>query len=167
MPTTYCERWNVKLCRPIGRLSAAQARKRDLEDGGWYTIVLGDLVRPECYLEVAWANAHLGVWFLDEDCRVWLHYAFTRVDERRLFLDSVVRWEYPAGAGRRLSDAELIETVTYQQDGAAHQEIVDARRNELTLQDYSGVPLDINWEPVPVFGNYRSVARLDREPPTG
>jgi hypothetical protein len=164
VPVTYCERWNTKLCRPVGHLSRAQARERDLTDGRWYTIVLGELARPDCYLEVAWENAHLGVWFLDEDCRPWLHYSFTRVDEKRLFLDSVVRWEYPPSAGRRLAEARLVETITYRQDGTVHQEIEDPGRGEVILQDFTGVPLDINWEPVPRFGDYRSVARLDRAP---
>jgi hypothetical protein len=164
---TYCERWNAKLCRPVGRLTVAAARERERSGSPWYTVVLGELTRPDCYLEVAWENAHLGVWFLDEDGRPWLHYGFTRVEPERMFLDSVVRWEYPPGAGRRIAEAETVETITYRQDGTAHQEIEQASTGQVRLRDFTGVPLDINWEPVPSFGDYRSVARLDREPVAG
>jgi hypothetical protein len=167
VPVTYCERWSPKLRRPSGRLTAAQARARETAGGPWYTVVLGEPSRPDCYLEVAWANAHLGVWFLDEAARPWLHYSFSRVSERRLFLDAVVRWEYPAGAGSRLGEAERIETISYRQDGTVHRELADLAAGEVTLTDHTGVPLDRNWEPVPGFGDYRSVARLDRDPPPG
>jgi hypothetical protein len=140
---TYCERWNIKLARPVGRLSLAEVRERDRIGEPWYTVVLGDLARPDCYLEVAWENAHLGVWFLDEDARPWLHYAFTRVDERRLFLDSVARYEYPPGADRRIADADVIETVTYGQDGTAHREVERAGTGEVSVQDFTDVPVDM------------------------
>jgi hypothetical protein len=167
MPVTYCERWSVKLGRPARRLSVEEARARDAAGRPWYTVVLGEVTRPECFVEVAWENTHLGVWFLDEECRPWLHHSFTRVDERRLFLDAVVRWEYPPGAGRRPSAAQRVETLTYRQNGAVHQEIEDAGTGELTVCDYTGVPVDVHWEPVPAFGDYRSVARLDRRPASG
>ena len=167
MPVTYCESWSVKLRRPVGRLTAEQARARDEVGEPWYTVVLGEASRPESYVEVAWVNAHLGVWFLDEDSRPWLHYSFTRVDERRLFLDSVVRWDYPGHAGRRLAEADRVETLTYRPDGRVHQEIADSRVDELILCDYTDVPLELNWEPVPVFGDYGSLTRLDREPANG
>lgn len=162
MRITYCRRWNEILGKPIQPLTEAQARQRDRAKQ-WYTVVLGDIANPDCYLEVAWENDHVGVWFLDDHGRQVLHYSFRRVDENRMFLRSITRWEYPEGAPRGLDEATFIEEFTYEQDGTVRREVDDARANEISAEHYSDVPLDINWEPVPKFGDYRSVTRLDRE----
>ena len=41
------------------------------------------------------------------------------------------------------------------------------RTRKETIEEFMDVPLDINWEPVPVFGDYTSVTRVDREPNGG
>ena len=75
-------------------------------------------------------------------------------------------WEYPDdGEYHPMFEATRIEEFTYSQDGTAHHEITDTRTGEVTAEDRAGVPLDINWEPVPNFGEWASVAREDREKP--
>ena len=162
-PIFFCERWNNKKSAPIGPLTPAQAQRRDVAKQ-WYTVVLGDLAAPRCFVEVAWENDHVGVWFLDDELRRYVHYSFARIDDQLMFMDAVVLWYYPDGAGRRFEDAEFIEDVEYTREGTVTRECTDVRTREVTTEHWSDVPLDINWERVPEFGDYRSLTRLDREP---
>ncbi len=73
---TYCERWNNKLMRPIEPLTAGEAQRRD-QAKELYTVVVGDPAAPRCYVEIAWENNHVGVWFLDEVLRRSAHLSFT------------------------------------------------------------------------------------------
>lgn len=161
---TYCQRWNNKLHKPIEPLNPAAALRKDRAKE-WYTAVLGDPAAPRCYVELAWENNHVGVWFLDDELRRNVHYSFTRLDETIMFMDAVGLWYYADGAGRSLGDASRIEMVDYSADGHVRRTSIDVPRKLETVEEFSDVPLDINWEPVPAFGDYRSVTRLDREPP--
>lgn len=160
---TYCERWNNKLMRPIEPLTAEEAQRRD-QAKELYTVVVGDPAAPRCYVEIAWENNHVGVWFLDEVLRRSAHLSFTRLDDTMMFLDAMVLWHYPRRAGRSLEDASSIEKVVYKTDGYVRRKKIDVRKRKETIEEFTDVPLDINWEPVPVFGDYRSVTRVDREP---
>ena len=162
-PIAFCRRWNTITATPIDPLTPAQAERMD-QAKQWYTVVVGDPAAPRCYVEVAWENDHMGVWFLDEGLRQSVHYSFTRLDEKVMFLDAVVLWYYPNDAGRSFGDASRIEAVEYTTDGLVRRTTTDVRRQKDKIEEFSDVPLDINWEPVPAFGDYRSVTRLDREP---
>ena len=161
-PVSYCQRWNNKLSKPIDPLTAAEAMKRD-QAKEWYTVVLGDPAAPRCYVEVAWENDHVGVWFLDDELRQFAHHSFTKVDDERLFLDAVTLWHFPDGAGRRLTDAAVIEKLLFERDGVVRRRLTDVKTRDVTTEHWSDVPLDINWERVPAFGDYQSLTRLDRE----
>ncbi len=160
---TYCRRWNNKLIKPIEPLTPAEALRKD-RGKEWYTVVVGDVAAPRCYVEVAWENDHLGVWFLDDKLRQSAHCSFTRLDDTTLFLDAVGCWYYPRIGGRSLADASRIEKVVYKTDGFVRRRTTDVRKKKVKIEEFTDVPLDINWEPVPVFGDYRSVTRVDREP---
>ena len=97
---SYCQRWNNKLIKPIQPLSPAEALRKDRAQE-WYTVVVGDLTAPRCYVEVAWANDHLGVWFLDDELRQSVHISFTRLDDTTMFLDAMGFWYYPGGGDDR------------------------------------------------------------------
>ncbi len=159
----YCRRWNTITATPIDPLAPAQAEEMDRAKQ-WYTVVVGDPSAPRCYVEVAWENDHVGVWFLDEGLRQSVHYSFTRLDGSTMFLDAVGFWHYPRGGGRSLADASRIEKVVYKPDGFVRRRTTDVRKRKDTIEEFSDVPLDINWEPVPTFGDYRSLTRVDREP---
>ncbi|MDQ3641612.1 MAG: hypothetical protein M3450_09160 [Actinomycetota bacterium] len=79
-------------------------------------------------------------------------------------MDAMVRWHYSRRAGRSLDDASSIEKVVYKTDGYVRRKKIDVRKRRETMEEFTDVPLDINWEPVPVFGDYRSVSRVHREP---
>ena len=162
-PIAFCRRWNTITATPIDPLTAAEAEEMD-RSKQWYTVVVGDPSAPRCYVEVAWENDHAGVWFLDEGLRQSVHYSFTRLDETMMFLDSVVLWSYPRAAGRSFDEASTIEAVEYTTEGLVRRTTTNVRKKKDKIEEFSDVPLDINWEPVPAFGDYRSLTRLDREP---
>ena len=149
---TYCQRWNTTKVKPIEPLTPADALRKD-QANEWYTVVVGDLTAPRCYVEVAWEKDHLGVWFLDDELRQSVHYSFTRIDDTMMFLDSVVLWHYPRRAGRSFSDASRIEAIEYTTNGFVRRTTTNVRRRRDKIEEFTDVPLDINWEPVPVFGD--------------
>ena len=126
-------------------------------------VVLGDQERPDALIEVNWSMDFLGTWFLDDKLRRNLHYSFTRVDAKTLFLEQITLWEYPKDAVRDLNTATKVTTLTYNQDGVLHEAIDDSVTGTESVISRSDVPLDINWEQVPTFGDWARVARWNRE----
>ena len=126
-------------------------------------VVLGDPERPDALIEVNWSLDFLGTWFLDDKLRRNLKYAFARVDAKTLFLEQIILWEYPEDAVRDLNTATRVTTLTYNQDGVAHEAIDDAVAGTVEVISRSDVALDINWEQVPKFGDWSRVARWNRE----
>ena len=126
-------------------------------------VVLGDPGRPDALIEVNWSLDFLGTWFLDDKLRRNLSYSFARFDPNTLFLEQIIRWDYPEGAIGDLYTATRVTTLTYSQDGVAHEAIDDSVAGTVEVISRSGVPLDINWEQVPEFGDWSRVARWNRE----
>ncbi|MBC6451308.1 hypothetical protein [Actinokineospora xionganensis] len=161
-PITYCERWNSVLRKPITVLSDEQANARH-QSGELYTAVIGDLGKPELLIEVRLERDYVGVWFFDEDSTLRvLKYTFKRTSPDTMFMTKVGTWSYAEDARQDLRGAHTIESVHYQSDGTVRQESTDVVAAETTVSEYSGVSVDINAEPVPVFGQWDSLARRDR-----
>jgi hypothetical protein len=162
MQATYSRRWNLVLHKPLDPISEQQARQLD-EAGDYYTVAFTQDTTSG-YLEINWTERYLAVYFLDEQHRPGLCYTFTRLDQDRMFMNSVLRWEYPDDQARAMTGANLTEELRYQQDGVVDREVRDDTAHEVRRQTITDVNLDINWEPVPQFGQWDSVTRLDREP---
>jgi hypothetical protein len=158
----FCERWHDREHRPGTVISELAARHRDAQ-GQPYTVVLGNPDQPDAVIDVNWSLDYLGTWFLDEKLRRNIHYAFARVDSKTLFLQQIILWEYPDEAVRGIHTATKITTLTYDQDGIVHEAIDDAVAAVEEVVSRSDVPLDMNWEQVPEFGDWSRVARRDRE----
>jgi hypothetical protein len=161
---TYCFKWNVRRKRPGVTLSEAEARARHAK-GDEYTAVIAPpagngypiLVTP------VWKNDFVAVTFLDEVGRQYMEYSFTRNDETRLFLDRVFIWTYPDDDPKlHLADSVKREDIRYREDGYVKRIVIDETESIKDTTEYSGVPVDDNWEPVPEFGDYRSIARRER-----
>jgi hypothetical protein len=95
--------------------------------------------------------------------RRYLNYSFTRVDPTTLFLEQIILWEYPEDAVGDLYAATKITTLTYNQYGIVHEAIDDSVAGTEEVISRSDVPLDINWQQVPEFGDWSRVARWNRE----
>jgi hypothetical protein len=158
----FCERWHSTRHEPVGELSEAQARRRD-SAGEPYLVVLGDKNRPDSLVEVNWSQEYLGTWFFDDKLRRYVSYAFRRISGTTLFLEQIMMWEYPDDAEDDLYTASKVTTFAYQEDGIAHEIIADSAADTEETISRSDVPLDINWEPVPEFGDWTRVSRWDRQ----
>lgn len=163
MQVSYCRRWNFKRNRPIDPLTEEEARQRD-EAGELYSVVVGDPAAPDRIIEVVRPN-HIGVWFFDPQQRQSLNYTFRRAGDGRMFLRNIIRWAYPNDEARMLNQCSLIEEIQYEEGGIAHHEVRDKEADEIKRTSYRDVSLDINWEPVPAFGDWDSIIRYDRSAP--
>jgi hypothetical protein len=152
----YADRWLTRRGRPGTALDEGEARRRH-EKGELYTVVLGDPGRPSAYLDVRNEAGFVGVHFLDDAGRPYLTYTFARDPDSDddLFLEQATYREY-AGDEVVRGDAYYFEkdgTVVKEHKDYAERE---AERGE-TRDDVSS-----NWEPVPEFGSYDSIARVER-----
>ena len=159
---SYSKRWNGNQHAPIDPISEDAARKLDSRGKPYVVTVHGDNA-PEKLISINWSLDHCAVWFLDEHHRRYLEYGFRKVKPETLFLSAVCVWEYPPGATRDYSSATRITKVTYQQDQIAHERVTDTEAGTVDTISRSDVPLDINWEPVPVFGDWTRLSRYNRE----
>jgi hypothetical protein len=157
---TYCERWNDQLHAPVGERSADEARALDAA-GKPYAVVIGDPSAPDAEVQVHWKNSLLAVSFIDEAGRTHLKYVFRKVDDQRLFLSEVTTWTYPQDA-RFKFEATKVENIFFQPDGYSRVRLNDKSSDNIEISEYRDVPVDSNWEPVPKFGEWSSVARYQR-----
>ena len=164
---TYALDWNFVLSRPLQPHDERWARERD-EQGRKFTVVLWDGERPDRYLTV---DRNVGVailTFLDEHQRAHRAYGFQFQPDGRLFLSSEVTWDYPDGDADSHTGASHITEVFLRPDGYAKQierEIAADGGEDGEFFEYRDVPMDGNWEPPLVFGQWGSLARKDRDVP--
>jgi hypothetical protein len=153
---TYAERWSDLVPGPVDDLDDEQARQRH-ESGELYTAILSDGFTPRAYLEVRLEVGFVAVHFLDDERRNHVTYVFGREKgEDQLFLQRATWREFGAD-----SQVARGQTFYFKRDGTIYLEEKDYERREATRgekqDDVSG-----NWELVPAFGRYESIARLER-----
>jgi hypothetical protein len=127
-------------------------------------VVLGDPSAPQTILEIAWVNSALSVSFVDEEGRTHTEYLFRKMENGKLFMHDAATWTYPEGA-QRMSQASHIETAQFRPDGYASRTIDDSSAGQIEKTEYTDVPVENNWEPMPEFGHWESVARYNRDAP--
>ncbi|MGQ0839425.1 hypothetical protein [Actinokineospora sp.] len=161
MRWAYCNRWNGLLEAPIDVIDASEAsRRHDL--GALYTVVGTGADRTELVIEVRFEKGYVGVKFLDDRGRVGLIYSFKEIEER-LFLRKMISYDYGDSQTRGdRADPVIVESLTYAPEGICRQEIDDSRVATIRSVDRDSVDVSTHWEPIPVFGEYDSVARWDR-----
>ncbi len=162
---TYGLDWNFRHHRPIDALTEEEARSR-YQSGEHVVIAVGAPLRPEVVIEVHWNNQYLGVWFFDNLGRQATKFQFTRYGNDRLFLNSVTAWKYPGDTARGLHMSILVDEFTFETDGRAVRIIKDDIAQETVTQQRTGVDVSTNWEPVPTFGDWASIARFERAGPS-
>lgn len=163
MRTTYCEQWSDELRSPSDELTEAAARERDAR-GEHYCVVLGDPATPSAIVDITWENGFVSVSFVDDEGRTHTSYIFRKMDDTRLFMTEVTTWHYPEGT-RYEFEADVIESAEFRPDGYASRTVDDSSSDRITKSEYTDIPVDSNWEPIPAFGDWASVARYDRAHP--
>lgn len=89
---------------------------------------------------------------------------FQKMENGKLFMHEATVWSYAEGA-EDMSGAHYIETGEFRPDGYASRTIDDESSDQIQKTEYRDVPVDSNWEPVPEFGHWESVARYERDDP--
>lgn len=163
MKATYCEVWSDELRSPTDVTTEGGARERAAR-GESFCVVLGDTASPQAVLEVVPENKFIDVSFVDEGGRTHTALGFTDMGGGKFFLSDLVMWSYKPGA-ENMSGAHRIETLEFRPDGYLKRTIDDDSVDHVEVMEYTDVPVDLNWEPEPEFGEWESIARLDRDVP--
>ena len=153
---TYAERWSERRPDDFDELEPDEARRRH-DAGELYTAILGDREAPSAYLEIRLEAGFVGVHFLDEEGRDGVTYLFGRQDgEDQLFLERAIWREFGEDGEVRSG-----QVYAFKRTGTICLEEKDYESREASRgekqDDVSG-----NWEPVPEFGRYESIVRLER-----
>jgi hypothetical protein len=156
---TYAEEWVRWQRRAIKPLDEETARKRH-RSGEVYTALLGDPERPSAFVTLHLKLDAVAVGFLDDGLRDYLDYTFAAQegsDRHELFLEEAVHRTYD-------KDDELVyaETFFFRPDAPVVVKKTD-RVADVTEMSKVEADLSANWEPVPEFGHYESIARKERD----
>jgi hypothetical protein len=160
MSYSYCEGWFRARKIATKLLTETQARQRHETKGALYTALVGDPVRPDAFVEIVSGDS-IQVEFLDDQLRTHAAYQFVIQPDGRLFMVMAAFVKFGADGrqawGRRLS---------FKPDGYVMSFETDYVRspNTETVSEHR-IDVSLNWEPYPVFGDYASIARYDRDKP--
>lgn len=160
----YCHSWNSRRNRVGVPLSEADARARNATGEQFIAVVREKAGSQPALVTVSGENDVITVTFRDRHGRQNLKYWFGKVDDdERLFLRTVMFWEYPSDDPKlRQSDATKVEDTSFRPDGYVKRVVMDSVEQVKETTEYNSVPVADNWEPVPEFGNYWSIARRER-----
>lgn len=150
-------------CDPITREEAKEIFYR-AKIGEGFVIVVDDPEKPTAFLDyIVDANAKKGykIDYLDGQLRTWLGYSFRQIRDERLFLDGSGEVTYSG------DNKEADESVgeMYDEDGLIRfsrkrrgEDFQDTWKDRLTTLEY-------HYEPLPAFGEYDSILRVERDLP--
>ncbi|WP_433336095.1 hypothetical protein [Spirillospora sp. CA-294931] len=160
----YCFKWNYADGVPGEPLTEAEAQTRD-DTGEEYTAIMPS--RPGAasptLVTLVRKTGVVVVTFLDDPGRKAVEYTFIKKAHENLFLARAHIWTYPNDEpGLRLSDSSTHETVCYREDGFVKRAVKNKLERSQETIEHTGVLVDANWEPIPAFGDYRSIARFER-----
>lgn len=165
----YAKGWNHKTLRMGQPMTAADAAQRYTTgpDTDWFSVgAFGDDVPdggvPDYVLEIVPGPSFISVSVFDQFYCLRYKHEFRR-HENRLFLEEIVRWDYPNdGNTYSMSKAVLVESVTFRPDGTGASKTTDYRTNMVDAFKIKDMDMTAHWEPIPVFGEWDSIARFER-----
>jgi hypothetical protein len=139
-------------------LTESQARKRH-EKSKLYTALVGDPVRPRCFLEFS-AFRSVCVEFLDAWLRSVRAYSFQEKRPNEFFLSSATLRQFAAGA----MEPHCGDIYYFKVDGrlVIHRYEITPRATALLSREETTTDVSHNWEPFPEFGQYEGLATFDR-----
>lgn len=108
-----------------------------------------------CFIEAN--NDYIGVGFLDSAVREFLSYQFQEVEPGRLFLSMATHREFDGATDR----VKCGTTYYFKPDGCVTVESEDVVTRQVITKKKM-VDVTNNWEPYPNFGDYQSLARIER-----
>jgi len=156
MKYTYCKKWFIAKKSPIDiwDINSAEQAHQDQKP---YTVLVGDLNQPKCFIELIGSKRYVGVEFLDELLRIPLNYQFQERASGSLFLSMATYREFQ-------NDSDVVTNGTsyiFKEDGTVMIENENfSAGTRSTCQ--STVDVSGNWEQYPSFGDYSSIIRVER-----
>ncbi|WP_460998803.1 hypothetical protein [Streptomonospora sediminis] len=162
----YTWTWNFRRNRAGTPLTEAEARSRHAT-GEDYIAIIGRSpgTSHPVLVTISGNYGYASTLFLDEHGRPKMEYQFSQKNKDQMFLETVHIWSYADDNPKHTrKDANMIEKYTYREDGYARQEKINAIENFKDIKESTDVPVQNNWEPVPEFGSYESIARWERRP---
>ena len=151
----YCHQWSRHYKEAIDLLSDDDARNA-YEARTLYTALLGDMNRPQCFVE---SNMdYLGVEFLDHHLREHVAYQFQEKRPGRVFLCMAMRRDYIEDSDKVRRGASFV----FKEDGST---IVHREDFVAGILERADTHLDVsqNWEAYPCFGDYEALIQRTRE----
>ena len=163
MQISYCRQWSRHWKYPNHVLSESEARRLHGR-GKLYTVLVGDPLRPECFLEFT-AFRSVSVEFLNSALCTYFDYGFQEKRPGELFLSMSSRPEFDFD-----NNAPNRATVLYfKTDGrlttVRYVSNPSGVGSKIVGEEHEIVDVTHNWEPFPEFGHYEGIARLDRGTP--
>ena len=162
MQLTYCKLWNSNRKKLIDVWSEAEAREAH-NKGEPYCVLLGDPKKPFYSLDVKLEAKFVRVSGFDEEVRVALVYDFRELKRGQMFLETAHYRKFDGDAYFEGDKANIteIETFYFYSDGRVVIVLADHVKNT-TRRAEQVIDVSKNWEPTPEFGDYESIARLER-----
>jgi hypothetical protein len=155
----YADQWKVSYNQPGEFISVDEAQRRHMA-GERYVALLKQgeqRIVVDNNLEAGLIN----VYFLDDKRRWTTKYLFQRLDDGRLWLQQV-------GNRKWLDDSRYrYDSTTIRNDGRMYAErgiLGDRGEKEVMERRLDPATLLFLNEPVPQFGDYRSITRYERDP---
>lgn len=151
---TYCRSWfrAKKIPTDIwdGEKAKSAHANRDL-----YTVVLGS--PPTRFIELNLKKGYVGVGFLDSRLREYMSYQFQAKAPEMLFLSMATYREFAGDSDK----VKMGTTYYFKLDGNV---LIETKNFETRQAEQSQRIADVqnNWEPMPEFGQYESIARIER-----
>lgn len=120
-----------------------------------YTVLIGDVERPFCFLDVA--DGVVVVGFLDKLLRESLTYMFWEVEPGQLFLATAIHREFDGDTDK------VAEAASYMFDRKGAVQIRHEFFNPHRVESASSsCDVEPNYSPVPDFGHYDDLIRIER-----
>ncbi len=160
MDIFFCEQWSRGYREARKTMSAKQAEQCH-EHGKLYTVLLGNINHPSCFLEFS-AFRSVAVEFLDQALRTYRCYSFQEKAPNQLFLSMVRAPEFPNDV-----DDPVRATVFYFKT-TGHVAIVryeghaDGVGSRIASREERQVDVTNNWERFPEFGHYEGLTKMNR-----
>ncbi|HDR7670607.1 hypothetical protein [Bacillus wiedmannii] len=152
MEIYYCDKWfNIKK-KPWNIIDENVAKTLH-EKRHSYTAVLNDGEQPKYLVNVT--DKWVSVSFLDDFLRKYLHYDFIVKEDNRIFLRTVMYWEYDG-------DTQLKSMILgYQENGHIAMEQKDSKTGEVEEREIKD-GVSRNWDVFPEFGQYLYLCKEER-----
>jgi hypothetical protein len=167
-PIFFCDEWNPIFKEPWNdkRFTLEQARAHEAT-GAWYTVLVDDPVRPSIVIHTGLRDdgkRGYSVYFLDDRLRVYVRYNFRQYDKKTLFMEVATELKYHNdetnpywGAAHVFSEDRSMFTEEGDFPPVGQERTINRYTNT-----YNDERFDQLFEPIPEFGEYDSLIRLER-----